>query len=96
MFFKAVLIWNISCVSLQTDAVEKSTTKETAVMQKKLYGFESGSAYISVRYDAGNDEAEGGANPQLSRNCDGNERRDCHGCNKNRLSRSKGLSRLSR
>ncbi len=26
----------------------------------------------------GNDEAEGGANPQLSRNCDGNESRERH------------------
>lgn len=26
----------------------------------------------------GNGEAEGGANPQLSRNCDGNENRACH------------------
>ncbi len=33
---------------------------------------------IGCYFDSGNDEAEGGASPQLSRNCDGNERRDCH------------------
>jgi hypothetical protein len=42
--------------------------------KKKSFGMTSHESVLLT----GNGEAEGGVIPQLSRNCDGNESRDCH------------------